>query len=233
MSLDNQVYLTLSSPSCRLWYKAGGGDKSSRITQFVLLFKTSQPGWINSLKVKWWGNSAKFTLFHFHPSKKKRTENGSAVWKQNVVYPNHQYNYEVYKLPVPSKVKFIPTREGTAKKLICLLCKEDHRLGKCKIFTDKSLEDRMILIRDHGCCFRCLSKGHLSRDCTSRKKCIVDNCGQAHYSLLHDAPRIPSAPDRETNEKVKSILKQTAKSVTLPLNVACQWRTISRSRYYK
>ncbi|XP_046632214.1 uncharacterized protein LOC124311889 [Daphnia pulicaria] len=111
-----------------------------------------------------------------------------------------------------SKSKTAQQAEAPPKKLICLLCKGDHRLGQCKTFVEMSLEERIKIIKENGCCLRCLSKGHMSKDCTSRKKCIINNCGQPHHSLLHDAPRLaPTEP--------KSILKPE-KTVTLPLNVA-------------
>ena len=118
--------------------------------------------------------------------------------------------------PVQSKPKSAQLPGGSVKKLICLLCKGDHRLGQCESFIGKSLDQRMVVIKDNGCCLRCLSRGHMSKECTSRNKCGTNNCGQPHHPLLHDAPSISNTPASDS----KSILKKTEKSVTLPLNVA-------------
>ena len=60
--------------------------------------------------------------------------------------------------------------------LVCLLCKEDHRLAQCKQFISLSLEKIAYMVKQWSCCLRCLRKGNLMRDCISRKKCNVKEC---------------------------------------------------------
>ena len=85
--------------------------------------------------------------------------------------------------------------------LVCLLCKEDHRLAQCKQFISLSLEERANMVKQWSCCLRCLSKGHLMRDCISRKKCNVEECSASHHPLLHGAPGIFQTPQSDERNK--------------------------------
>ena len=69
------------------------------------------------------------------------------------------------------------------------LCRADYRIALCKIFMSSSMEDRIKRIKRHGCCIRCLSKGHVLRDCLSKKLFNMDKCTALHHPLLHDASR--------------------------------------------
>ena len=72
-----------------------------------------------------------------------------------------------------------------------------HNITECNTFKNSSNEEKMKLIKQKGVCFGCLKTGHLSRDCTSRRRCDVnigmnDNsepilCNKSHHPLLHDA----------------------------------------------
>ena len=96
--------------------------------------------------------------------------------------------------PVQSKPKSAQPPGGSVKKLICLLCKGDHRLGQCESFIVKSLDQRMVVVKDNGCCLRCLSRGHMSKECTSRinaaqtimARRIIHSC-----TTLQASPRLP------------------------------------------
>ena len=91
------------------------------------------------------------------------------------------------------------------KTLTCLLCKGDHRLASCPTFTSSSLEERVKVIKQHSCCIRCLSKGHISRDCFSKKKCNVAECTAHHHPLLHGAPKFSVFfQDQDKEEQSKS-----------------------------
>ena len=43
--------------------------------------------------------------------------------------------------------------------------KSGHGLGDCRIFLNKTLEERKQIIWDNGLCFGCLQKGHMSKSC--------------------------------------------------------------------
>ncbi|XP_045023214.1 uncharacterized protein LOC123467324 [Daphnia magna] len=94
--------------------------------------------------------------------------------KINTILPPQQQDSQEYK----SKEK--DQAEVQTKKLICLLCKQDHRLAQCPKFSTKSLEERAQFIKSSGCCIKCLSKGHM----------VKEYCEFRHHSLMHGAPRI-------------------------------------------
>ena len=110
--------------------------------------------------------------------------------------------------PAASLPKTKQQAANETKTLVCLLCKEDHRLAQCKQFISLSLEERANMVKQWSCCLRCLSKGHLMRDCISRKKCNVEECSASHHPLLHGAPRIfqtPQSDDRNKEPTKKNI----------------------------
>jgi hypothetical protein len=87
------------------------------------------------------------------------------------------------------------------KTLTCLLCKGDHRLASCPTFTSSSLEERLKVIKQHSCCIRCLSKGHVLRDCFSKKKCNIAECSAHHHPLLHGTPKFSVSFQEQDKEK--------------------------------
>ncbi len=95
------------------------------------------------------------------------------------------------------------------KTLTCLLCREDHRLALCKQFISLSLEERINMIKQWGCCY--LSKGHIMRECISRKKCNVNEFSLLHHPLLHGAPWIFLPPQSEEPNKSAAANKPATK----------------------
>ena len=72
----------------------------------------------------------------------------------------------------------------------CLACDGDHYLTSCNTFKGYSVNRREAECRKFGVCFRCLRKGHLSKDCTGSKPCSVmvdgKRCDRVnHHYLLH------------------------------------------------
>lgn len=99
------------------------------------------------------------------------------------------------------------------KKLTCILCKKDHRIASCPDFNAKSNDERARLVKELGCCLNCLSKGHLGRDCLSKKRCGVEGCSVRHHTLLHGAARVfsisqlPSdGPEQTTGDTIPKVM---------------------------
>ena len=61
--------------------------------------------------------------------------------------------------------------------------KTSQRIGDCKIFLGKSLEDRKKYIRKNGLCFGCLENGHRSKSCKQKDAC--KNCQKPHRTALY------------------------------------------------
>ncbi|XP_074649052.1 uncharacterized protein LOC141904366 [Tubulanus polymorphus] len=65
----------------------------------------------------------------------------------------------------------------------CVYCSENHWLYQCKIFLDKSVEDRRKFAREKALCYNCMKMKHRARTCRSQASCRT--CGKRHHSLLH------------------------------------------------
>lgn len=62
--------------------------------------------------------------------------------------------------------------------------RKGHTLSECKAFEGETLEAKNECILRAGLCFRCLSRGHRSSDCTAVVKCA--KCGDdRHPTILH------------------------------------------------
>lgn len=71
----------------------------------------------------------------------------------------------------------------SSQKLNCPLCKKKHSIRKCRMFTDKSPEDRNDIAKAQRLCSNCLGQGHLLKACPSKLKC--KKCNRSHNTLLH------------------------------------------------
>nr|XP_029728047.1 uncharacterized protein LOC115266213 [Aedes albopictus] len=75
----------------------------------------------------------------------------------------------------------------TSKPQRYLLCNEDHRHFECPTFNKWTTAQRTEKIKELNLCFNCLSPGHRSAKCPSRKTCA--ECQRRHHTLLHEIPR--------------------------------------------
>ncbi|XP_062713341.1 uncharacterized protein LOC134290258 [Aedes albopictus] len=75
----------------------------------------------------------------------------------------------------------------TSKPQRCLLCNEDHRHFECPTFNKWTTAQRTEKVKELNLCFNCLSPGHRSAKCPSRKTCA--ECQRRHHTLLHEIPR--------------------------------------------
>ncbi|XP_015230161.1 PREDICTED: uncharacterized protein LOC107084717 isoform X2 [Cyprinodon variegatus] len=72
---------------------------------------------------------------------------------------------------------------------MCPIHRKPHPLYKCRAFKEKSINDRMALLRENNICFRCcLSSTHIARNC--RVKLLCAECkSEEHHTALHPDPR--------------------------------------------
>ncbi len=61
---------------------------------------------------------------------------------------------------------------------VCTLCNGTHELDSCKKFLEMDMKARKEFAKTKGLCFDCLGRGHLSKECKKRKKCVT--CGKGH-----------------------------------------------------
>ena len=76
-------------------------------------------------------------------------------------------------------------KKGTGEEKYCPFHqRKGHTLSECKAFESETLEAKNECILRAGLCFRCLSRGHRSSDCTAVVKCT--KCGDdRHPTILH------------------------------------------------
>ena len=73
---------------------------------------------------------------------------------------------------------------------LCPVCKGKHPLFRCKVFREKTHNQRAKIVADNKLCFSCFGKGHNARNCSRARTCGKDNCKLTHNSLLHGADRV-------------------------------------------
>ena len=80
------------------------------------------------------------------------------------------------------------TRRTKDKTRKCPICEGGHTRPECLTLKDSTVGERFELATKARLCFSCLSRGHMTRDCWSRKKCDINGCQRFHHSLLHTDP---------------------------------------------
>ena len=72
------------------------------------------------------------------------------------------------------------------KTKACPFCKVDsHKLGACRKFKQRPVQERLDVVQRTGWCFRCLGTGHFSKECDK----VCSACQRFHHECLHDYSR--------------------------------------------
>ncbi|XP_075248454.1 uncharacterized protein LOC142341411 [Convolutriloba macropyga] len=69
----------------------------------------------------------------------------------------------------------------------CQLCSQNHNLGRCPEYLEKSVYDQQGCVRRFNLCPNCL-RTHEKGLCQSKTRCLVDRCNGFHHSTLHRIP---------------------------------------------
>jgi len=78
------------------------------------------------------------------------------------------------------------SNQETRKAFPCVYCKKDgHHVYLCEGFKTLTLKDRYAVVKEHKLCLRCLSVGHIAKDCKLKFVCDIEKCGRRHHRLLH------------------------------------------------
>ena len=95
--------------------------------------------------------------------------------------------------------KGVHSTQNQFKVIKCYICEENHRVAQCPTFADSTAEERNDLVKKSRLCFSCLNRGHVTRDCRSKKPCGKDGCTKLHHALLHiDPPVVSTASPLDT-----------------------------------
>ena len=70
----------------------------------------------------------------------------------------------------------------------CYVCEENHRVSECPTFSDSTTAERIEITKRLRLCYSCLIKGHMSKDCRSKRQCGKEGCTKVHHILLHTNP---------------------------------------------
>jgi transposase InsO family protein len=158
--------------------------------------------------------NAAFSLCPLKPNQEVKTDNRRGGRRQERVNM-------VSDKPKDFKGKF---QNQNFKPKKCLLCEKPfHMITECKMFQDKSIDERWILVKDKKLCFGCIRGTHRFVDCRSKKKCGVNNCTRDHNPLLHNKSRKESESKEPNNqekseEKYEAIVNTTIADVNNDIN---------------
>ena len=81
--------------------------------------------------------------------------------------------------PLPSK--------AVAVQYKCRYCQQGHQTEACVKLMSLSLQQRMEALKRAGFCFRCLTKGHMEKNCTQVLPPICKSCKMGHQTMLHNS----------------------------------------------
>lgn len=79
----------------------------------------------------------------------------------------------------------------------CPLCKDSHRLYRCREFQSMSPQKKIDTVVHYKLCVNCLVPGHRVASCLSETRCRIENCGKAHHSSVHAMPNLKAAKPAE------------------------------------
>ncbi|XP_055929785.1 uncharacterized protein LOC129960390 [Argiope bruennichi] len=97
------------------------------------------------------------------------------------------------KRDLPTAAGFFSGNKKSVLK--CVFCdKNNHESKECHVVRNLDLNEKMNRLKKRGCCFRCLSNGHVSKLCRVQVNCGI--CGKRHHSVM--------CPDRKTVESSNS-----------------------------
>ena len=88
----------------------------------------------------------------------------------------------------------------------CCYCQKNHPSGSCGEVT--SIEERRKKLREAGRCFSCLRRGHMARQCHSKKKCTRCS-GRHHDSICSKVVPEPSA-SKTSQQLMHSVLERAS-----------------------
>lgn len=83
----------------------------------------------------------------------------------------------------------------------CPICKTNHFIRDCKNFLEKSVNDRIHLVKISHLCYNCLSSNHGVKECKSKFNCR--NCNLRHHSLLHKGVATQATKQDPANNEVR------------------------------
>ena len=99
------------------------------------------------------------------------------------------------------------TGGGPKPRKACPLCDLDsHKLQVCRKFKALPMADRVEIVMKNGLCFRCLTYGHLAKECDK----VCAECGRRHHAQMHDPSRERQPQNQDQTQDSKTIVNPVA-----------------------
>ena len=80
----------------------------------------------------------------------------------------------------------VPDDEANERYRCWMHNDNSHGVHECTLFTEKTPEERIRLVKENRACWSCLKIGHKSSFCRSRRRCNENDCRGFHNKLLHE-----------------------------------------------
>jgi hypothetical protein len=74
---------------------------------------------------------------------------------------------------------------STEKSRLCECCRGEHDLESCREFGNRTWEEKRQILRENKRCFRCLKLNHTAQACRVIVKCLKNDCGGHHHTIMH------------------------------------------------
>ena len=85
----------------------------------------------------------------------------------------------------------------------CVVCRVKHRVTFCLVFKSTPLQERRKIAWENELCFNFLKASHQAKDCPSTNRCLEEQCGWPHHTLIHEDYRAGSRTDGANNWIIK------------------------------
>lgn len=95
------------------------------------------------------------------------------------------------------------TGQEAKQKTNCIFCNQSHNSVDCFKARDMSYEDKLQYVRDAKCCYICLKRFHMSKQCKNKSTCTL--CSRRHAVII--------CPNYSHNKHVPSDKSRTVTDV--------------------
>lgn len=139
--------------------------------------------------------------------------------EERIILARSSFCYDKIKKPLKTNISDIPTcsdlysgdkhrYKPTFKTFedLCLFCNKGHLTDKCFKANTLSYEDKKNLVMKRGACLICLRKGHISKFCKARVKCLI--CNRRHLMVM--CQQIPSQVKDDKEAELPDIKSNTS-----------------------
>uniref|UniRef100_A0ABD2WZE2 CCHC-type domain-containing protein n=1 Tax=Trichogramma kaykai TaxID=54128 RepID=A0ABD2WZE2_9HYME len=119
---------------------------------------------------------------------------------------NAERSTDTYNIPSCSALV-----NASEKKSVCIFCEANHESRVCDHAKKLSFDERKNIVKRSGACFKCLLRGHTSKDCKVKLTC--EWCHKRHAMLMCSVTHGNATAGATTNRKKEKDKKINTPSV--------------------